>query len=108
MALGRPVRSQVRENIIEILYFKTSLCGYDISKIYMDIFPNVTMRNIYYHLKKGVSLKEIEVAEIKRVQGNYSWGPEAEKIYYKLGPNANPKADIRVKRYFDKLNKIKN
>ena len=105
MARGRPIKSQVRDNIIEILYFKTPLCGYDIYKIYVDIFPKVTMRNIYYHLRKGESLKELEVAEVRKEKGNYSWGPEAEKIYYKLGPNAGPKADIRVKRYFDKLKK---
>jgi hypothetical protein len=105
MARGRPVRSQVRENMIEILYFKTPLCGYDLYKIYIEIFPKVTMRNIYYHLKKGTTLNEIEVQEVKKVQGNYSWGPEAEKIYYKLGHKANPKADTRVKKYFDKLKK---
>ena len=49
---GRPVESAIRQRIIEILYFLKEGYGYDIYKIYRDIFPHVTMRSIYYHLNK--------------------------------------------------------
>jgi DNA-binding transcriptional ArsR family regulator len=102
MARGRPIKSLVRENIIEILYFLKKAYGYEIYKHYIEIFPKTTMRNIYYHLRKGLAIKEFEIERIEREKGNYSWGPEAEKTYYKLGPNANPKIDSKVKKYFEK------
>ncbi|MBD3310858.1 hypothetical protein GF351_06590 [Candidatus Woesearchaeota archaeon] len=98
---GRPVRSQIRQNIIEILHFLGKGYGYDIYKIYVQVFPKVTMRSIYYHLRKGTSLKEFEVEQIKRERGDYSWGTEAEKIYYKLGPAAKPRIDMRIRKLFE-------
>jgi hypothetical protein len=103
---GRPVNSQIRQNIIEILFHKGKSYGYDLYKYYVEIFPKVTMRSIYYHLKKGITLNEFEIDEIIREKGDYSWGPSAEKIYYKLGTNANPKGDLRVKSYFDSIKQI--
>ena len=87
---GRPVKSQIRQNVVEILFFMKKGHGYEIYKVYRDIFPGVTMRSIYYHLKKGISTEEFEIAEVKKVQGEYSWGPEAQLIYYKLAPRAEP------------------
>ncbi len=105
---GRPIFSQVRQNIVEILYFMKKGYGYDIHKTYISIFPKATMRVIYYNLKKGVELEEFKIQEIQKEKGDYSWGEFAEKIYYVLGPNAKPKMDIRVKDYFDKKEKEKN
>ena len=102
MPKGRPVRSEIRQNVVEILYFMKEGYGYDIYKVYRSIFPKVTIRSIYYHLKKGVSLKEFKVSKIEREKGDYSWGPEAEKIYYSLGDNAKPVMNEKVKEYFDK------
>jgi hypothetical protein len=102
---GRPVESAIRQRIIEILYFLKEGYGYDISKVYMAVYPKVTMRSIYYHLKKGVSTGEFKVKRIKSEKGNYSWGGEAEKIYYALGPKAKPKIDKKVKEYLDKQKK---
>lgn len=99
---GRPVGSEVRQNIVDILFFKGEAYAYEIYKIYSEIFPKVTRRNIYYHLKKGVAVGEFVVKEIKKEKGNYSWGPEAEKIYYALGPNAEPTRNKRVKEYLEK------
>lgn len=104
---GRPTRSEIRQNIIEILVYSGPSYGYDIYKHYVGMFPRVTMRSIYYHLNKGLSLKEFEVSEIKRVKGNYSWGPDAEKIFYKLGSKAEPNNLDRVKEYFKELKKVK-
>jgi hypothetical protein len=101
MRRGRPVGSVVRQNVLEILGVLGRAHGYQIYKVYKELFPKVTLRVIYYHLKKGVSLGELEVERIERERGDYSWGSEAEKIYYKLGPNADVKGDERVKAFVD-------
>ena len=102
MPKGRPVHSEIRQNMIEILFFMKEGYGYEIYKVYIAIFPKVTMRSIYYHLKKGVSLEEFKVNKIEREKGDYSWGGEAEKIYYGLGEKAKPTSNEKVKEYFEK------
>ena len=101
MPRGRPVRSEIRQNIIDILHFMGQGYGYKIHKIYKQIFPSVTREVVYYHLKKGVKLGVFEVAEVKREEGEYSWGRVVEKIYYKLGSQAKPSINPRVKEFFD-------
>jgi hypothetical protein len=103
--LGRPIKSKIRQNLIELLYFMKSGYGYDIFKSYIEIFPRATMRSIYYNLNKGIKTKEFEVEKIEKSQGDYSWGPEAEKIYYRLGPNAKVKIDLRIKRSLERVKK---
>jgi len=105
MKRGRPVKSQIRQNIIEILAFLKKAYGYQIHKIYNEIFPKCTRENIYYNLRKGAALKEFETHEIKQEKGEYSWGTIVEKKYYSLGPKASPKGDKRVKEYFKKHHK---
>ena len=102
MKRGRPTTSAIRQNIVDILFFMKKGYGYDIYKAYIHIFPKPTLRVIYYHLKKGVELEEFKVKEIKQEKGEYSWGANAEKIYYGLGSNAKPSGNLRVKKYFDK------
>ncbi|MBW2976813.1 DUF2513 domain-containing protein [Candidatus Woesearchaeota archaeon] len=102
MPKGRPVKSEIRQNIVEILFFMKEGYGYDIYKAYIAIFPKVTMRSIYYHLKKGVNLEEFKVSKVEREKGDYSWGGEAEKIYYGLGSNAKPSGNNKVKEYFER------
>lgn len=94
---GRPVKSAIRQNIVEILYFMKEGYGYDIYKIYREIFPKCTQKSIYYHLKKGVVLGEFKVKKIEKEKGDFSWGTEVEKIYYSLGDKASPKIDPKVK-----------
>lgn len=116
MGRGRPIGSAIRQNIVEILYFLKQGYGYDIYKVYKEAFPSVTLRSIYYHLKKGLQLEEFKIERIKSEKGNYSWGESAEKIYYSLGKNAKPSSNIKVKKAIDNLakhskvriNKIKN
>ena len=103
MPRGRPVGSQVRQNVIEILHFGKKLHGYGIYLTYRKLFPKVTMRAIYYHLKKGVVLGELRVAEIRKEKGNYSWGGEVERIYYELGEKARPSGNQHVADYFKGL-----
>ena len=98
---GRPSQSQIRQNIVEILYFLGKGYGYQISKIYNEIFVKVSQRSVYYHLRKGLDLKEIELNKIEQEQGEFSWGTTAEKIYYSLGKRAKPKGELRVKKFLD-------
>lgn len=102
MPRGRPIKSDIRQNMVEILFFMKQGYGYEIYKAYIAIFPKVTMRSIYYHLKKGTALGEFKVDKIEKEKGNYSWGGEAEKIYYVLGDNAKPTGNEKAKEYFDK------
>ena len=99
---GRPARSVIRQNIIEILHFLGQGYGYQIAKIYKEIFPEVTQRSIYYHLRKGVQIEELEIHKIQEEKGDYSWGNIVEKIYYSLGKNAAPKGEKRVQGFLDK------
>src|SRR3989338_600623 len=99
MARGRPIGSKVRQNIVEILGQYGKLHGYAICTIYRKIFPKVTMRAIYYHLKKGVQTGELKVSEVRKEKGNYSWGGEVERIYYALGEKAKPVGSEAVKEH---------
>jgi len=105
MKRGRPVKSDIRQNIIEILASIGKAYGYKIHKIYNEIFPPCTRENIYYNLKKGVVLGEFEIKEIKLEKGDYSWGSTVEKKYYILGPKARPKGDKRVAEFMEKHKK---
>ena len=107
MIKGRPVKSQIRQNIVEILYYLSEGYGYQVAKIYNEIFPPATQRSIYYNLQKGVLTKEIKVQKIEEEQGEYSWGSRVEKKYYSLGKNAEPKGDKRVKEYLQTCQKPK-
>jgi len=102
MARGRPVKSQIRQNIVEILYFLKEGYGYDIYRWYKEMFPAVSMRVIYYHLKKGADLGEFKVNKVIKENGNFSWGSEAEKIYYSLGQEAQPVGNDLVKEVIER------
>lgn len=104
---GRPTRSQIRQNIIEILNYLGNAYGYDIYKHYLEIFPKVTQRSIYYHLRKGVDTKEIRIHKVKEEKGDFSWGNSVQKVYYALGEKAYARGLKRVKEYFDNLKKKK-
>jgi hypothetical protein len=99
---GRPIRSEIRQNIIELLFVLGRGYGYEIHKLYNTIFPKCTRESVYYHLKKGISLGEFELAEVKLERGDFSWGGVVEKRYYTLGTSALVKGDDRVKEFFDK------
>ena len=106
-AQGRPMGSDIRTNMIEILFFLGKATGYEIYKVYVGVFPHVTLRSIYYHLKRGVDLKEFNISEIKKVEGDFSWGGASERIYYELAENARPTGEIRVKKFIDTMKKDK-
>ncbi|MDD2678430.1 MAG: hypothetical protein PHT91_00790 [Candidatus Nanoarchaeia archaeon] len=86
---GRPVGSIIRNRIAVILKNMNIGYGYEIYKIYKNIFGNIHIRTIYYNLKKGIEKEEIILLRIEKEMGKYSWGNEVEKIYYIVGPYAN-------------------
>ena len=103
MKRGRPVRSEIRQNVIEILHHLGQGYGYQIAKIYNEVFPEVTQRSIYYHLRKGISTNEIQIHKVEQEQGNFSWGSIVEKTYYSLGKAASPKGLARVEGFLKKF-----
>lgn len=105
MGRGRPTRSIIRQNVIEILHVLGRGYGYQICKIYNEIFPIVTQRSIYYHLRKGVSTKEIVVHKIEQEKGEFSWGNVVEKTYYALGSRAQPQGEKRVQEFLKRYGK---
>jgi len=105
MKRGRPTKSIIRQNVVEILQILGKGYGYEIAKVYNKIFPQVTQRSIYYHLRKGTKTNEIEVHTIKQEQGEFSWGPNVEKTYYKLGSLAQPKGNQRVSNFLKQWKK---
>ena len=102
MPRGRPTKSEIRQNLIEILAVLGKEYGYKLHKYYVQIFSPCTREVVYYHLKKGMQLGEIAFDEIKREEGTYSWGRIVEKKYYKLGANAKVKGEAKVKEFFEK------
>jgi hypothetical protein len=107
MKRGRPVGSIIRSRLIEILYILGKAHGYELYKYYKEIdWPDtniITLRVVYYHLRKGASLGEFKLEHIEEERGSYSWGESAEKIYYTLGPQAKPSLDPKVKEQIDRL-----
>jgi len=75
--------------------------GYQISKIYNTIFAKVSQRSVYYHLRKGADLGELELNKVEHEEGDFSWGKTAEKRYYGLGLKAKPRGELRVKEFLD-------
>ena len=105
MTRGRPAKSIIRQNVVEILNYLRQGYGYQIAKIYNEVFPPVTQRSIYYHLRKGLATKEIRMHKIEQEEGDFSWGKIVEKIYYTLGEEANPQGSERVKEFIERWKK---
>ena len=98
MARGRPPGSRVRENLIEVLHVLKRAYGYELYLAYREVFPPVAMRTIYYHLRKGTQYGLFRVETVRVEPGSYSWGPDAERVYYVLGPRARPRRSVRVRQ----------
>lgn len=85
---GRKPGSKVRQNLGALLSTKKEAYAYELVHEYMQRFPKVSQRLIYYHLKKGVALGEFAVSRITEEEGNYSWGKKVERIYYRVNPSS--------------------
>lgn len=101
MKRGRPLGSPVRQNVTEILAQAGEMHGYEIAKHYLKIYPKASARAIYYSLSKGVKSGHFKIAKVEKQKGNYSWGPEAQRVYYSLGELAKPLGDTKAKKYFE-------
>jgi hypothetical protein len=88
MARGRPVKTEIREKLTSLLIHTNSAYGYELYRLYKEVFGPVSLRNIYYNLKKGALLGEFIIVEAKREPGQFTWGSESEHIYYTTGPHA--------------------
>lgn len=94
---GRPKGSATRDRVGEVLSVIGRGTGYDVFRIYRDVFGSITSRAIYYNLHQGVLLDEFELDEVTVESGEYSWGGKAEKKYYKPGRKAKRIIDEDVK-----------
>ncbi len=81
-SVGRPLDSAVRLRIRELLLKHGPSYGYQIYKQYMDKYPAVTLRLIYYHLRKGLSTGEFKILKVEQKEGTYSWGTTTNQIIY--------------------------
>ncbi len=108
MPRGRPLKSEVRDRIGTILHYLETAYGYQVARIYNEIYPQVTQRLIYYHLRKGAQIEEFIILETKQEKGDFSWGTTVEKTYYTLGSNTKPKTDKRVENLIQKWKKQAN
>lgn len=106
--MARPVSSIIRQRMVDILYHKPELTGYDIFKIYIGVYGKVSLRSMYYHLKKGQSTGEFKISKIVKEQGDFSWGNVSNKIYYELGENAVAQPDKNIHAFIKELDSIKN
>lgn len=102
MPRGRPTGSIIRQNVVEILFYLQKGYGYQLSKLYNQLFPKVTQRSVYYHLRKGIITQEIEVHAVEQEKGDFSWGQLVEKTYYALGKNAAPRGNERIKNFLER------
>ncbi len=88
MPKGRPLKTEIREKIACILKYKKSSYGYEIHKIYKKIFGKISLRNLYYNLNKGLELGEFIIVNVKKEEGEFTWGNKVERKYYSIGPQA--------------------
>ena len=81
---GRPQVSLIRDRLREVLSVVDRATGYDLHKIYVNVYGKVTIRSIYYNLHTGVLIGYFIVDSIKQERGEFSWGTEVEKKYYSV------------------------
>jgi hypothetical protein len=100
--MARPFGSKIRQNLTEILFYLKKGYGYELHKLYCQLFDECTREVVYYHLKRGVDRGEFTIAEVSDETGNYSWGPSVRKIKYGLGKNAKPNS-LPIKEKIEQL-----
>jgi len=77
--------------------------GYEVYKIYKAAFEPVSLRSMYYHLKRGVTLGEFKQVGSKQETGPYTWGRESTHIYYALGDAASQRAPAELREKIEGL-----
>lgn len=90
--LGRKPKSDIRTNLVELLFFIKEDYGYDLYKKYISVFDKkVSIRSIYYNLTKGVEIGIFRIKNIEQAHGDYSWGNNVQRVIFSLGKEANPR-----------------
>ncbi|MBT3940930.1 hypothetical protein HOD83_02380 [Candidatus Woesearchaeota archaeon] len=101
--LGRKAKSQIRDEMVDLLFFLKEAYGYDLYKKYCKVYDKkISMRSIYYHLNKGVELGVFNLKEIRDVKGDFSWGSGVKQVIFQLGVNAQPSGNKEI------ANKLRN
>ena len=95
---GRVVGSVIRDNLIELLFHLKQAYAYELYKHYKKVFGPVSIRSVYYNLTKGKDIGVFEIKEIQKVEGDFSWGPQAQRIVFGLTDKAQPKQDLKIKQ----------
>ena len=95
---GRVVGSVIRDNLIELLFHLKSAYAYELYKHYKKVFGPVSIRSVYYNLTKGKDIGVFEIKEIQKVEGDFSWGPQAQRIVFGLTDKAQPRQDPKIKQ----------
>lgn len=104
MQRGRPLKPEIREKISSILAHVGQSYGYELYKYYQSVFGKITIRNLYYNLKKGLELGEFIILDIRQEIGTFTWGGATQHIYYGLGPYSHTYATTdRQKELIKKL-----
>lgn len=101
--MGRPRNSIVRHRVLAILFFLGASYGYEVYKKYIKIFGTITMRDIYYHIKRLLKDRLIKIKELKKIQGDFTWGSISERIYYEN----NTKNFSLPRQEIEKINSLK-
>lgn len=85
---GARIGNETRRNLAELLLAAGAAYGYDLYKLYRKNYGPISLRLIYYHLAKGCAEGIFQVKEVRHMEGGYSWGKHADRVYYELGPAA--------------------
>lgn len=104
MRKGRPIGSEIRDNVVDIMFHMGKAYGYEIYQVYKNVFKPVTLRVIYYHLAQAVKLGLMKVEKVQVEEGDYSWGTTVEKKYYILTNQAKPRPNVHVKQFLEEHN----
>lgn len=83
LAAEAPIKNEIRRAIFNFLKSHGPAYGYEIYKgLKKEFSKPPSLRLVYYHLGKGEADGLFQVAEVKAMQGGYSWGKNVERIYY--------------------------
>lgn len=103
---GRPLKSPIRDNIELLLSHLGKMEGYLLYKVYLEVFGEVNIRSIYYHLKKGCEIGLFEIKEIKEEKGEHSWGNYSRKVWYGLAKKNSREISTELAKRIDDALKI--
>jgi hypothetical protein len=88
--MARKAGSPIRTNIICILAALKKANGYQIYKVYKQLYAPCSLRVIYYHLQRGVQYGLFVIDSVVETKGSYSWGTTSQQAFYRLEPSVKP------------------